>query len=71
MTDKQPQTTLSAQDLFKKARSLAAQMRRTGKYPATMIFSVLQDVYSAGYSEGHEEQMRARILDAQERRHGR
>lgn len=59
---------MTSEQLFKQARSLAAKLRRTGKYPATTIFYVLQEVYSAGYSEGHEDQMRARILDAQERR---
>lgn len=61
-------TTFTPEELFKKARSLAAQLRRTGRYPATMIFSVLQEVYSAGYAEAHEHQMKARILDAKDYR---
>lgn len=67
MTDRKTQTT----DLFKKARSLAAKLRTSGRYSAMDIFSVLQAVYSSGYSDGYEDQMRARILDAQERRNGK
>lgn len=54
---------LTPEELFKEARSLAAKMRRTGRYPATMIFSLLQKVYSAGRSEGRGDQIKVRIID--------
>lgn len=59
---------MTPEQLFKKSRALAAKLRKTGRYPATEIFSVLQEIYSLGYGAGHDDQMRARLLDAQERR---
>lgn len=41
-----------------------------GRY-GKAIESELQAAYSAGYAAGHKDQMRARILDAQERRNGK
>lgn len=61
---------MTPEQLLRKARSLAARLRRSGQYSANEIFAVLQEIYSAGYSAGHEQQMRMRILDAQERRGG-
>ena len=52
--------------LFSKARTLAARLRKTGKYPATVIVLMLKEIYSAGYANGSEEQMKARILDKME-----
>ena len=53
--------------LLNQAKALAARMRKTGKYSTYQVYSVLQDVYTAGYKEGHDDQMRARILDAMEK----
>lgn len=61
---------MTDEELFKKSRSLAAKLRKTGRYPATEIFNTIKEIYSAGYSAGYEQQMRMRILDAQERRGG-
>ena len=54
-----PQTTHNNagvyDDLLRKSRALASRMRKTGKYSAYEIFSVLQTVRKDGYDEGRKD----------------
>jgi hypothetical protein len=60
-------TTQTAFDPQVEARKLSDKLRRAGTYSVMKIYQVVQAAYSAGYAEGHEDQMKARILDARER----
>jgi hypothetical protein len=60
----QSKTTLTP--LEKKAIALSDKLRRAGHYSRLTCYQFLYDAYSMGYNAGHEEQMKARILDAQE-----
>lgn len=45
-----------ASNLFTRARTLATKLRKTGRYPATEIFLVLQEIYHAGYADGENDE---------------
>lgn len=61
-----PQTTKPILDAVVRLSKLFRVVPH-GKF-GMAILTELEGAFSAGYAEGHEEQMKARILDAQERR---
>ena len=66
--DKTQTTFPDSEALERTAKNVARKMQRHGGYPYLIIRDALFKANSDGYAEGHEDQMRARILDAQEHR---
>jgi hypothetical protein len=52
--------------LEKKAIALSDKLRRAKNYSRVTCFQFLYDAYSMGYHVGGDDQMKARLLDAQE-----
>lgn len=52
--------------LEKKAIALSDKLRRAKKYSRVTCYQFIYDAYALGYHAGSEDQMKNRILDAQE-----